>query len=146
MKFKPLQNGSPKASSKSRRRLAIVAILSGLVLAVAVGVMGVSPKPSTAQGKKYKATKEIVRDQSTGALRKPTESETEQMVAQISQLTNTSTDGLTKVPSAKGGTLMDLEGRFQGVVLGRANADGTTEVRCVFSIEEAAEFLGLEQE
>jgi hypothetical protein len=146
MKFKPLRNGSPKSSSKSRRRLAIVAILSGLVLAVAVGVMGVSPKPSTAQGKKYKATQEIIRDQATGALRKPTESETEAMVAQISQLTNTSTDGLTQVPSAKGGTLMNLEGRFQGVVLGRANADGTTEVRCVFSIEEAAEFLGLEQE
>ncbi|HKO61485.1 MAG TPA: hypothetical protein VJV03_10025 [Pyrinomonadaceae bacterium] len=146
MKFKPLRNGSPKTSSKSRRRLAIVAILSGLVLAVAVGVMGVSPKSSTAQGKKYKATKEIVRDQATGALRKPTESETDAMVAQISQLTNRSTDGLTQTPGASGGVVMDLEGRFQGVVLGRAKPDGTTEIRCVFTVEEAADFLGLEQE
>ena len=38
---------------------------------------------------------------------------------------------------------MDLKGRFGGVVLGRANADGTTEVRCVFTMEEAEEFLGL---
>jgi hypothetical protein len=30
-------------------------------------------------------------------------------------------------------------------VLGRAKSDGTTEVRCVFSMEEAAEFLGLEE-
>jgi hypothetical protein len=30
-------------------------------------------------------------------------------------------------------------------VLGRANADGTTEVRCVFTMEEAAEFLGLQE-
>jgi hypothetical protein len=126
--------------------MAIAAILSVLLLAVGVGVMGVSPKSSTAQGKKYKATKEIIRDQSTGELRKPTESETEVMVAQISQLTNRSSEGLTQIPSAKGGTLMNLEGRFQGVVLGRANPDGTTEVKCVFSIEEAAEFLGLEQE
>ena len=146
MKYKPLRNGSPKTSSKSRRRIVIAAVFSGLVLAVAVGIMGVSPKSSTAQGKKYKATKEIVRDEATGALRMPTESETEVMVAQISQLTNRSADGLTQIPSAQGGTLMNLEGRSQGVVLGRANPDGTTEVRCVFSIEEAAEFLGLEQE
>jgi len=41
---------------------------------------------------------------------------------------------------------MGLEGRFGGVVLGRAHADGTTEVRCVFTMEEAAEFLGLEED
>jgi len=146
MKFKPVRNGSTKASSRSRKRIAIAAILSGLVLAVAFGVMGVSPKSSTAQGKKYKATKEVIRDQATGDLRKPTEAETDAMVAQISQLTNRSADGLTQMPSTKGGTVMNLEGRSQGVVLGRANPDGTTEVRCVFSVEEAAEFMGLEQE
>jgi hypothetical protein len=68
------------------------------------------------------------------------------MVLQISQLTNRSTEGLTEMPAANGGVAMDLQGRFRSVILGRANADGTTEVRCVFSIEEAAEFLGLEQE
>ena len=146
MKFKPLRNGSPKTSRKSRRRVAIVAILTGLVLAVAVGVMGVSPKSSTAQGKKYKATKEIIRDQSTGTLRKPTESETEAMVAHISQSTNRSTEGLTEQDAALGSKMVDLQGRFSGVVLGRANADGTTEVRCVFTMEEAANFLGLEVE
>jgi len=108
--------------------------------------MGVTPKSSTAQGKKYRATKEVVRDQATGELRKPTEAETDAMVAQISQLTNRSSEGLTQIPSAKGGTVMNLEGRSQSVILGRANPDGTTEVRCVFSVEEAAEFMGLEQE
>jgi len=146
MKFKPLRNGSTKASSRSPKRIAIAAILSGLVLAVALGVMGVTPKSSTAQGKKYRATKEVVRDQATGELRKPTEAETDAMVAQISQLTNRSSEGLTQIPSAKGGTVMNLEGRSQSVILGRANPDGTTEVRCVFSVEEAAEFMGLEQE
>ena len=145
MKFNPLRNGSPKTSSKSRWRFAIAAILAGLVLAVAVGVVGFSPKPSTAQGKRYKATKEIVRDQRTGALRKPTEAETVEMVAQISQLANRSTEGLTQTPLANG-IAMDLQGRFQGVVLGRANPNGSTDVKCVFTIEEAAEFLGLEEE
>ena len=146
MKYKPLRNGSPETRSKSRRRIAIAAILTGLVLAVAVGVMGVSQKPSTAQAKKYRATKEVIRDQATGALRKPTEAETDLMVAQITQLTNRSTEGLTEKSGATGGTLMETEGRFQGVVLGRAKPDGTTEVRCVFTMDEAAEFMGLEQE
>jgi hypothetical protein len=145
MKFKPLRNGTPKASLR-KSRIAIAAVLTGLVLAVTLGVMGLSPKSSNAQPKKYKATQEIVRDQATGALRKPTESETEALVAQISQLTNRSTDGLTQKPGAKGGVVMDLEGRFQGVVLGRATPNGTTEVRCVFTVEEAADFLGLVQE
>ena len=146
MKFKPLRNGSTKASSRSPKRIAIAAILSGLVLAVALGVMGVTPKSSTAQGKKYKATKEIILDQSTGALRKPTESETDAMVAHISQLTNRSTEGLTEQDAGLGSKMIDLQGRFSGVVLSRANADGTTEVRCVFTMEEAANFLGLEVE
>ena len=145
MKFKPLRNGSPKTSSRSRRRVAIVAILSGLVLAVAVGVMGVSPKPSTAQGKKYKATKEIVRDQATGALRKPTDAETDAMVAQISVLTNRSSEGLVVQQAPNGMKVIDAEGRFNSVTLGRAKADGTTEIRCVFSLDEAADFLGFEE-
>ena len=144
MKFKALPNGSPRTGSKSRRRIAIAAILTGLVLAVAVGVMSVSPKSSTAQGKKYKATREIILDQSSGALRRPTESETDAMVAHISQLTNRSMEGLTEQDAALGSKMVDLQGRFSGVVLGRANADGTTEVRCVFTMEEAANFLGLE--
>jgi hypothetical protein len=67
------------------------------------------------------------------------------MVDQIKSLTNRSTDGLTSTQHPNGMVSIDLEGRANGVVLGRANADGTTEVRCVFSIEEAAEFLGLEE-
>ena len=35
---------------------------------------------------------------------------------------------------------MVLKGRFGGVVLGRANADGTTEVRCVFTWKKPKSF------
>ena len=41
---------------------------------------------------------------------------------------------------------MNLEDRFGGVVLGRATADGGTEVRCVFTLEEATDFLGLTED
>ena len=67
------------------------------------------------------------------------------MVDRVSALTNRSSEGLTVNQQPNGMKLVNLEGRFNGVVLGRANADGTTEIRCVFSMEEAAEFLGLEE-
>ena len=96
-------------------------------------------------GKKYVATQEIIFDRATGTLRLPTADETQALVDQISALTNRSTENLATTASANGGQMMSLEGRFGGVVLGRARADGTTEIRCVTTMEEAVEFLGLEE-
>jgi len=122
-------------------------------LAMAMMLMGVAPLvfSQTAQqtpaknGKKYVATKEIIFDQATGQLRKPTAEETEALVDQISSLTARSSKGLTVVEHANGTKSMNLDGRFNAVVLGRALADGTTEVRCVTTMQEAVEFLGLEE-
>lgn len=98
-----------------------------------------------ARGKKYVATKEIIFDKATGKLRKPTDDETQALVDQISTLTNRSTEGLTVTQHQNGMKSMNLEGRFGGVILGRANEDGTTEVRCVMTLDEAVDFLGLEE-
>jgi hypothetical protein len=103
-----------------------------------------SPAPNK-NGKKYVATREIIFDKASGTLRLPTTQETEDLVAHISSLTNRSTDGLTVAQQANGMKVMSLQGRFSGVVLGRALADGTTEVRCVMTLDEALEFLGLEE-
>jgi hypothetical protein len=100
---------------------------------------------SAKNGKKYVATKEIVRDKTTGQLRVPTTEETQVLVDQISALTNRSTENLSVTTSANGGKMMNLEGRFNGVVLGRALPDGTTEIRCVTTMDEAVAFLGLEE-
>jgi hypothetical protein len=67
------------------------------------------------------------------------------MVVQISSLTSRSTEGLTAQQSANGTKSMKLDNRFSTVLLGRANADGSTELRCVTTIEEAVAFLGLEE-
>lgn len=99
--------------------------------------------PSTT--KHYVATKETIFDQATNSLRKPTTEETSAMVAQISSLTNRSSEGLTARTLPNGTKQVTLEGRFGGVVLGRARADGTTEVRCVTTLEEAIDFLGLQE-
>lgn len=146
MRPKALPDGiraSRKGAGASRLRIGIV--LSAVVLALTLGTIALSRNPSQASQKRYVATREIILDKVTGKLRKPTTEETDATVEQLKALTNRSTDGLTATQQSNGTTSMSLEGRFGGVVLGRANADGTTEVRCVFTMEEAAEFLGLEE-
>ena len=149
MRFKPVHNhGKANRARGKRVRVAALAVLAVLGIAVVAAIAlprNSSQASSQARQKKFKAMKEIVFDQATGKLRKPTTEETDLMVEQISSLTNRSTEGLTVQQSAQGGEMMDLEGRFGGVVLGRARADGTTEIRCVFTMEEAVAFLGLEE-
>lgn len=137
-----------QVKSRKKRPFRMVALLSVIVLAVGLGtvVFSQSDAPPKSRAKKYIATREIILDETSGKPRKPTAEETEAMVDQVSALTNRSTEGLTIEDQSNGTQSMDLEGRFRGVVLGRANADGTTEVRCVFTMDEAAEFLGLEEQ
>ena len=145
MRSKPVSNlGTAKRAKSLRVRVAALAVLAVLAIAV-VASIALPRNSSQASPKKFKATKEIIFDKATGTVRKPTAEETDAMVSQISVLTNRSSEGLTVKQTAKGKSV-DLQGRFNGVTLGRANADGTTEIRCVFTIDEAAEFLGLEAE
>ena len=116
-----------------------------IALAVAISAQTAWSQSPQSNGKRYVATKPIVLDQATKQVRMPTDSEVAAMVAQISTLTNTSTDGLKAVTLANGTKQLNLQGRFQEVVIARANADGTMETRCVSSMEEAAAFLGLEE-
>jgi hypothetical protein len=134
-----------KWSKGTRTSVGVFVALVLLCAAVAASV-ALPRNSSQASPKKYKATKEIVLDKTTGRLRKPTQEETDAMVSRISVLTNRSSEGLTVNQRSNGMKSVDLQGRLNSVVLGRANADGTTEIRCVFSIEEAADFLGLEEE
>lgn len=134
----------PKNSRRpAPNRTRIGLVLAAVAVALAIGTIALSRTSSQAQKKSYVATREIILDKASGKLRKPTAQETDEMVAQLKSLTNRSTEDLTEVQHANGMVSMDLKGRFGGVVLGRANADGTTEVRCVFTMEEAEEFLGL---
>jgi hypothetical protein len=92
--------------------------------------------------KKYVATRDITVDKQTGQLRRPTADEVEALVTQLTQMTNRSTEGLQQVAGTNGISI-DLQGRFQSVILARPAANGTSELRCVTTFEEAAEFLGL---
>ena len=98
-------------------------------------------KSSNASPKRYKATREIV-DQQTGQRRMPTQEEVDQVVSNLSQLASRPED-LPSTQGAAGGEMVHLDGGYGGVVLARPSADGSWETRCVFTFEEGAEFLGL---
>lgn len=96
-----------------------------------------------AKQKKYRATRPVVADSQTGQARMPTDAEVEQLVATLSTLTNRPSAGLPEAAGAGGAVTVDLESGFAGVMLARLNEDGTYETRCVFTLEEGAEFMGL---
>ena len=54
---------------------------------------------------------------------------------------NKSTDGLVQVQHADGTVEMDLQGRFQNVVLAKKNDDGSVSQACVDTPEAANAFL-----
>jgi cytoskeletal protein RodZ len=139
-----------KAKKRSAKRFRIGLLVSAVLLALLGGTLILSRDTSQAstqrQQKRYIATREVIADETTGQRRKPTAEEIETIVAQVTALTNRSTEGLTPTSRPDGSTMVNLENRFSNVTLGRVNEDGTIEVRCVTSMEEAAEFLGLVEE
>jgi hypothetical protein len=111
-----------------------------------VGFLGASALPALAapaHAKKYVAKQKIHRDTGTGELRLPTAEETAALVANLEELTNRSTEGLSQRPGLDGAQVLELKGRFMGVVLAKPREDGSFETRCVWTFEQAADFLGL---
>lgn len=117
--------------------------LSGAVMTEASIEAAQGPGNAPGQQKKYRATRPIVPDRQTGQWRMPTADEVVETVANLTTLTNRASEGLPETQVADAGVAVDLENGFAGVLLARPNEDGTLETKCVFTFEEAAEFLGL---
>jgi len=127
-------------------------VIAAAFIVVLIGIGAViftkTPRRVEAQSKqqtdkKYKATKSIIVDRTTGAVRRPTTEEVEDLVKTLQATTKRSDENLQSLPVAGGGVALDLDGGYAGTFVARPNEDGTMETRCVFSFEEAAEFLGL---
>lgn len=128
--------------ARPRRRKA--RMIAAIVLSISTGSVAASPQSQARpKAKKYMATQEITVDKATGALRRPTATETQELVATLVRMLNTSSEGLDPKTLPNGVVVVDLEGRFAPVMLAKPNPDGTTEVRCVTTFEEATAFLGL---
>ncbi len=150
----------PAKFKKNPARLSRTAlvILVGVIAAISVVVISATgagsskgvaaatnPTFTPPTQKRYKATRTIA-DRQTGQLRMPTNQEIDEMVGNLATLANRPAEGLQQSSVANGGVAVDLGGGFGGVMLARPNADGTWETKCVFTFEEGAEFLGLEED
>lgn len=100
-------------------------------------------EPTSPQNKKYVATRNIVVDKETGRTRKPNEQELKELVETLTVLTKRSDENLDNFAVSGGGDAVDVGSGFGGTMLARPNAEGIMETKCVFTFEEAAEFLGL---
>ena len=134
----------------TRRWSIRLGILAGLLLAILILTPGAalnattqSPPVQAAKGKSYKATRAFVVDKETGKSRLPTQQEVDEVVANLSALGQRPTDTLQTSSQASGAVTVALDGGFGGILLARPNDDGTWETKCVFTLEEGAEFLGL---
>jgi hypothetical protein len=76
-------------------------------------------------------------DKNSGKLRDLSQQEARELISTLTAMT-TRTERAAAAPG--GSTLDQIEG-FDHVVVGRPNEDGTVEVRCVGSVEEAVSFL-----
>ncbi len=118
-----------------------IALFVGAIALVSAFVFLTGTKSTKAE-KKYKATRPIAVDKQTGQSRMPTQEEVDEVVSNLAQLTNRPED-LPSNASAGGGVSVDLAGGYNGVMLARPGDNGGWETKCVFTVEEGAEFLGL---
>ena len=85
------------------------------------------------------AGKNLRVDKSTGKLRKITAEEARELVATLTNITNRRDVSAETRPD--GAEVVQMAG-FGHVMVARPNEDGTSDVRCVSTVDEAAEFLG----
>jgi hypothetical protein len=85
-------------------------------------------------------------DKATRTRRRPTKQEAQQLVSWLRSALDRSGRGLPSTVREDGTRQVTVQGRFGGVIIARAQADGTMETRCVSTFDEATAFLGLRPE
>jgi hypothetical protein len=152
-----------KDSVKESRRLVLTIVVATVLLAVgAITVISrqkakateVSnpqerrPPVTNAANKNYVTVKVAGRnvqvDSQTGQIKELTPEEKQKLAAGLKQVINQSTDGLVQVQHSDGSVSMDLEGRFQDVMVARKNDDGTLSTSCVNNPQAAGAFFGID--
>jgi hypothetical protein len=126
--------------------LAVLLIL-GAASIVAAPAARQADQPSVAanlaEEPAYVVDRAIMRDAQSGVWRKPTAEETVELVRTLKQLTRRSLEAAQVTTAADGTQKADLAGGFNQVILARPTAEGGTQILCVSTFDEAAEFLGL---
>jgi hypothetical protein len=137
-------------SGRSRTRFGVL-LGAAAVLLVLIAAAGGTPLTASgsdgseqaAKAKRYKGTRAFVVDKQSGEVRLPTLEEVDEVIANLSAHAQRPAESLAQTSHASGAVGVDLDGGFGGVLLARPSGDGTWETRCVFTLEEGVEFLGL---
>jgi hypothetical protein len=139
--------GPRRRSGTRLRALLSAAAAASMLVAIGARVTPVTASamsaPDQAKAKRYKGTRPVIVDQQSGAIRLPTQQEVDAVVANLSTLGQRPTETLQQASQPNGAVTVNLDGGFAGILLARPNGDGTWETKCVFTLEEGAEFLGI---
>ena len=155
---KPLTSPTRSVSLGS---LGSVFVVASLVCAASAGAQSVQSGRSTgakveevelmstnSPAKTYVTTNAsglvIALDRDTGQARALTAEESAKLAAAIKDLVNQSADGLVQVRRADGSVSMNLQGRFQNVLLAKKTDSGTIDQACVDNVDAASAFLDLD--
>jgi hypothetical protein len=87
---------------------------------------------------------EAVSNGQTGQARPLTADEARKLAEGVKELINQSGEGLTEIHHDDGSVSIDLQGRFQNVMLATKGDDGTVSQSCVNNPQNAAQFLGID--
>jgi|SRR5687768_6869243 hypothetical protein len=140
--------GAKSPSGGSNRKAAYVVIfviaivVTGIVIFTNSSETGrTASAQSDKSQKKYRATRRVIKDDNTGEVRVPSEAEVATMVADLAELTRQPEAGAETLVQ-NGGVVVEIGEGFGGTMLFRVNPDGTSEMKCVFSLAEGLEFFG----
>ena len=141
-------------SATTTRRLPALIALASVVLVIAA-ISAVSrqlnaenPSAPPENSKKYMTVKvagqDVQVDRQTGKLKPLSAQEAQELAEGLKKMVNKSAEGLTEVQHADGSVTMDLEGRFQHVVVAREAEDGSLSMSCVDNPKAAASAIGVD--
>ena len=162
MKFSSRQNSNPAA----RVSLGSLRVIAVAVLVLVVGEVTAQSMPGgqahevTVEAGKPKLAEQTLRtyvtsdaagltvalDRQTGQTRPLTADEALRLAEGIKELVKQSTEGLVQIQHANGSVSMDLQGRFQNVIIAKKEDDGTISQACVDSVDAAAAFFEIDPE
>jgi hypothetical protein len=134
--------------------LAIVVIAIGAITVISRqgGASAKSATPThasqTVQNQKYLTVKvagqEVQVNPQTGQVRQMTPEQAQRLADSLKTMLNKSSEGLVQEQHPDGSVSMDLQGRFQNVVVARVEADGTVTQSCIDKPKQAASFFGID--
>jgi Na+-translocating ferredoxin:NAD+ oxidoreductase RnfG subunit len=145
-----------KSNSQKGKRRSLVTLLAVICVVAIAAITVVSrqvikAKTNTANvesGKKFVTVKvagqDVQVDNQTGQIKPLTPQEAQQLAEGLKQRFNRSTAGLVEQRDEDGSVSLDLQGRFQSVVVARRNEDGTKTQSCIDTPQAAAAFFGID--